>query len=55
MRMLPLIFEAQKISFMKTRYVFFLALLISFLISCSRALTPVEAASGKYKKCRPVK
>ena len=25
------------------------------LVSCARAVTPGEAASGKYKKCRAVR
>jgi hypothetical protein len=31
------------------------ALILVFFASCARAVTPAEAASGRYKKCRPVK
>ena len=32
-----------------------LLILVSFLFSCNRALTPYQAASGHYKKCRDIK
>jgi PBP1b-binding outer membrane lipoprotein LpoB len=40
---------------MKTKIVLAAVLLAVVISSCSRAVTPGEAASGKYKKCRPVR
>jgi len=31
------------------------ACLALVLMSCARAVTPAQAASGKYHKCRPVR
>jgi hypothetical protein len=31
------------------------ACLAVVLMSCARAVTPLQAASGKYNKCRPVR
>lgn len=39
---------------MKTNILCALMLILLFS-SCSRAVTPSEAASGKYKKCRAVR
>jgi hypothetical protein len=30
------------------------SLLVILLVSCARSVTPSEAASGRYKKCRGV-
>jgi hypothetical protein len=40
---------------MKTRNLLFLSAILVFLVSCSRAVTPAQAASGNYHHCRPVR
>jgi len=40
---------------MKTRNLLFILALMAFLVGCSRAVTPVQAASGNYHHCRPVR
>lgn len=39
---------------MITRFFIFLCVVV-LLSSCARAITPGEAATGSYKKCRPIR
>lgn len=41
---------------MKTKYFFWILVLVVILESCSRAMTPYEAANNpRGKKCRPIR
>jgi len=40
---------------MKMKNLWLIVALVFFLIGCSRAVTPAQAASGKYHHCRPVR
>ena len=40
---------------MKAKNLLFIAALLIFLVGCSRAVTPAQAASGNYHHCRPVR
>jgi len=40
---------------MKTKNLLFIISLALFLTACSRAVTPEQAASGRYHRCRPVR
>ncbi|TMI95809.1 MAG: hypothetical protein E6H06_05745 [Bacteroidetes bacterium] len=44
-----------KFMMMKMKNLLFILTLIFFLVGCSRAVTPAQAASGKYHHCRPVR
>jgi hypothetical protein len=40
---------------MKMKNLLLIVAIVSFLVGCSRAVTPAQAASGKYHHCRPVR
>jgi hypothetical protein len=40
---------------MKMKNLLLIVAVVFFLIGCSRAVTPAQAASGKYHHCRPVR
>jgi len=46
---------ATQILSMKAINILLILGMIFFLVGCSRAVTPAQAASGNYHHCRPVR